>query len=131
MLNKLILLASRYLRFSSHDVTATSSSSRLATTKSIVPNGYHISLPNTPDLVKAFTIGRRHRKRHHGHRPDKRRPRRFKMGQENSVVSDDTPPNTLSERSLEAVANHIKSGQCRRILVMTGAGISTAAGSKF
>jgi NAD-dependent histone deacetylase SIR2 len=52
------------------------------------------------------------------------------MGQENSVISDDTPPNTLSERSLEAVADYIKSGQCRRILVMTGAGISTAAGSK-
>lgn len=52
------------------------------------------------------------------------------MGQENSVVSDDTPPSTLSERSLEAVAEFVKSGQCRRILVMTGAGISTAAGSE-
>ena len=50
------------------------------------------------------------------------------MGQENSVISDDTPPQTLSERSLGAVADYIKSGQCRRILVMTGAGISTAAG---
>ncbi|KAB5547292.1 DHS-like NAD/FAD-binding domain-containing protein [Coniochaeta sp. 2T2.1] len=50
------------------------------------------------------------------------------MGQENSVVSDDTPPNTLAERSLDAVADYIKSGECRRILVMTGAGISTAAG---
>ncbi|KAJ9133635.1 NAD-dependent protein deacetylase hst2-1 [Coniochaeta hoffmannii] len=50
------------------------------------------------------------------------------MGQENSVVSDDTPPNTLAERSLEAVADYIASGQCRRVLVMTGAGISTAAG---
>jgi NAD-dependent histone deacetylase SIR2 len=53
------------------------------------------------------------------------------MGQENSVISDDTPPKTLQERSLEAVAEYIKSGQCRKILVMTGAGISTAAGSKF
>jgi hypothetical protein len=76
-------------------------------------------------------IGRRRRQRHQGQRPDKRRPRKFKMGQENSVISDDTPPKTLQERSLEAVAEYIKSGQCRKILVMTGAGISTAAGSKF
>lgn len=51
------------------------------------------------------------------------------MGQENSVLSDDTPPNTLSERSLAGLAEYIKSGQAKRIVVMTGAGISTAAGS--
>ncbi|KAK4447442.1 DHS-like NAD/FAD-binding domain-containing protein [Podospora aff. communis PSN243] len=51
------------------------------------------------------------------------------MGQEHSaIVSDDTPPETLHERSLAAVAEHIKSGKARRIVVMTGAGISTAAG---
>ncbi|GAB1311567.1 Sir2 histone deacetylase Hst2 [Madurella fahalii] len=50
------------------------------------------------------------------------------MGQEQSVVGDDTPPYTLSERSLAAVAEYIKSGRARRIVVMTGAGISTAAG---
>ncbi|KAI1263426.1 DHS-like NAD/FAD-binding domain-containing protein [Xylariaceae sp. FL1019] len=51
------------------------------------------------------------------------------MGQESSTpVSDDTPPDTLSERSLKAVAELIKSGDATQIVVMTGAGISTAAG---
>jgi NAD-dependent histone deacetylase SIR2 len=52
------------------------------------------------------------------------------MGQEHSaLISDDTPPQALSARTLEAVADYIKSGKARRIVVMTGAGISTAAGS--
>ncbi|TFB01093.1 NAD-dependent protein deacetylase hst2-1 [Trichoderma ghanense] len=51
------------------------------------------------------------------------------MGQEESTPSAAYgPPATLPERSLEAVAEHIKSGKARRIVVMTGAGISTAAG---
>ncbi|KAK0628235.1 DHS-like NAD/FAD-binding domain-containing protein [Bombardia bombarda] len=50
------------------------------------------------------------------------------MGQDQSTVSDDTPPQTLTERSLDAVAHLIKSGKARRVVVMTGAGISTAAG---
>ncbi|KAK4102289.1 NAD-dependent deacetylase sirtuin-2 [Parathielavia hyrcaniae] len=50
------------------------------------------------------------------------------MGQDQSYISDDTPPLTLSERSLAAVADFIKFGKARRIVVMTGAGISTAAG---
>ncbi|EGS23720.1 histone deacetylase-like protein [Thermochaetoides thermophila DSM 1495] len=51
------------------------------------------------------------------------------MGQAPSFAIDpDTPPLTLKERSLNAVAEFIKSGRARRIVVMTGAGISTAAG---
>ncbi|KAK3372366.1 SIR2 family histone deacetylase, partial [Podospora didyma] len=50
------------------------------------------------------------------------------MGQEQSVIDDDTPPKSLADRSLAAVADYIKSGKARRIVVMTGAGISTAAG---
>jgi NAD-dependent histone deacetylase SIR2 len=50
------------------------------------------------------------------------------MGQDNSVVSADTGPVTLHERSLDAVADYIKGGKAKKILVMTGAGISTAAG---
>ncbi|KAL1846674.1 Sir2 histone deacetylase Hst2 [Diaporthe australafricana] len=51
------------------------------------------------------------------------------MGQDQSgLIEDDTPPTTLSERSLSAVAQMIKDGHARRIVVMTGAGISTAAG---
>ena len=54
------------------------------------------------------------------------------MGQQNSLlVDEDTPPQTLSERSLAAVAQHIKDGHAKRIVVLTGAGISTAAGSKL
>jgi hypothetical protein len=54
------------------------------------------------------------------------------MGQEaSSLVSEDTRPDTLSERSLAAVAELINGGRARRIVVMTGAGISTAAGSEF
>ncbi|KAI3327345.1 NAD-dependent deacetylase sirtuin-2 [Xylariaceae sp. AK1471] len=51
------------------------------------------------------------------------------MGQEaSSLVSDSTQPDTLSERSLSAIAELIKGGRANRIVVMTGAGISTAAG---
>ncbi|OAA52612.1 SIR2 family histone deacetylase [Beauveria brongniartii RCEF 3172] len=51
------------------------------------------------------------------------------MGQEESrMVDESTPPQTLSERSITAVADYIKSGDVKRIAVMTGAGISTAAG---
>lgn len=54
------------------------------------------------------------------------------MGQQNSQLIDpDTPPLTLSERSIEAVAKLINDGRVNRIVVLTGAGISTAAGSKF
>ncbi|OAA54939.1 SIR2 family histone deacetylase [Cordyceps fumosorosea ARSEF 2679] len=51
------------------------------------------------------------------------------MGQEESAMVDEsTPPTTLSERSISAIADYIKSGDVKRIVVMTGAGISTAAG---
>lgn len=54
------------------------------------------------------------------------------MGQEEShLAAASGPPATLEERSLEAVADYIKSGNARRIVVLTGAGISTAAGSKL
>ncbi|KAL7800158.1 DHS-like NAD/FAD-binding domain-containing protein [Trichoderma ceciliae] len=51
------------------------------------------------------------------------------MGQEESTLADASgPPATLEERSLKAVAEFIKTGNVRRIVVLTGAGISTAAG---
>jgi NAD+-dependent protein deacetylase SIR2 len=54
---------------------------------------------------------------------------RGRMGQEESrIVGDDVPPQTLRERSLGAVAEMIKDGSAKRIAVLTGAGISTAAG---
>lgn len=53
------------------------------------------------------------------------------MGNENSSLIDEhTAPLKLSERSLSAVARHIKDGRAQKIVVMTGAGLSTAAGSK-
>ncbi|KAF2011879.1 NAD-dependent deacetylase sirtuin-2 [Aaosphaeria arxii CBS 175.79] len=52
------------------------------------------------------------------------------MGQEQSApeVDPSTPPRTLSSRTIEAVAELITSGKARKIVVMTGAGISTSAG---
>ncbi|KAF5687972.1 NAD-dependent histone deacetylase SIR2 [Fusarium circinatum] len=50
------------------------------------------------------------------------------MGQEESSMSYGGPPVTLTERSLDAVAEYIKTGRSKRIVVLTGAGISTAAG---
>ncbi|KAI0376107.1 NAD-dependent deacetylase sirtuin-2 [Hypomontagnella monticulosa] len=51
------------------------------------------------------------------------------MGQETShLIDEDTPPETLSERSLRGVAEFIRDGGPINIVVMTGAGISTAAG---
>lgn len=52
------------------------------------------------------------------------------MGNENSheQIDPNTPPQTLSARSVEAVAEYIKDGKPKRIVVMTGAGISTSAG---
>jgi NAD-dependent histone deacetylase SIR2 len=52
------------------------------------------------------------------------------MGQESSheLVDDDTPPRTLKSRTIESVAQHIKDGKATRIVVLTGAGVSTSAG---
>ncbi|ORY67747.1 DHS-like NAD/FAD-binding domain-containing protein [Pseudomassariella vexata] len=51
------------------------------------------------------------------------------MGNENSsIVDESTPPQTLKDRSLTSVAELIKNGGARRIVVITGAGLSTAAG---
>ncbi|KAH6665531.1 DHS-like NAD/FAD-binding domain-containing protein [Halenospora varia] len=52
------------------------------------------------------------------------------MGQENSheQIDPDTPPRTLTSRTIEGIAEYIKDGRPKRIVVMTGAGISTSAG---
>ena len=51
------------------------------------------------------------------------------MGQESSSPIDESvPPRTLTGRTLEALAEYIKSGKAEQIVVMTGAGISTSAG---
>lgn len=51
------------------------------------------------------------------------------MGQDGSTpVDEGTPPSTLETRTIDGVAKYIKSGKCKRIVVMTGAGISTSAG---
>ncbi|KAK2048779.1 Sir2 family protein [Colletotrichum somersetense] len=51
------------------------------------------------------------------------------MGNEESTMLDESVrPKTLQARTLEAVADYIKSGSVKKIAVMTGAGISTAAG---
>jgi NAD-dependent histone deacetylase SIR2 len=55
---------------------------------------------------------------------------RRKMGNESSteLIGADVPPLRLKSRSIESVAEYIKSGKVRRIVVLTGAGVSTAAG---
>ncbi|THV52828.1 hypothetical protein BGAL_0067g00180 [Botrytis galanthina] len=52
------------------------------------------------------------------------------MGQEASQpqINPTDPPHTLSARSIEGVADFIKSGKAKNIVVLTGAGISTSAG---
>lgn len=51
------------------------------------------------------------------------------MGNESSVMVDDsTPPSTLKHRNLESVAKYILEKDVRKIVVLTGAGISTSAG---
>ncbi|KIW62856.1 hypothetical protein PV04_09748 [Phialophora macrospora] len=51
------------------------------------------------------------------------------MGNENSTPVDEaTPPTTLFGRNIEAVAQYIKEKDVKKIVVMTGAGISTSAG---
>ncbi|KAJ4992959.1 NAD-dependent protein deacetylase hst2-1, partial [Stagonosporopsis vannaccii] len=52
-----------------------------------------------------------------------------KMGNEESTMVDpSTRPFTLSARSTEALAQYIKEGKAKKIVVLTGAGISTSAG---
>jgi len=51
------------------------------------------------------------------------------MGQdESSPVKENTAPRTLAGRTVEALAEYMNSDRCKRIVVMTGAGISTSAG---
>jgi NAD-dependent histone deacetylase SIR2 len=51
------------------------------------------------------------------------------MGQENSALMDEsTPTVTLEARNLESLAKYINDGVAKKIVVMSGAGISTSAG---
>jgi len=50
------------------------------------------------------------------------------MGAAQSREFNDNPPKILEAKDLAAVANYIKSGKCKNVFVMAGAGISTAAG---
>lgn len=47
------------------------------------------------------------------------------------MVDDSVAPLSLSARTLPAVAEYIHSGRAKNIVVLTGAGISTAAGSMW
>ncbi|KXH42552.1 ATP synthase F0 [Colletotrichum nymphaeae SA-01] len=89
--------------------------------------GIWLGLPYMAATVMAIA-GRRRREKHPKGRPNSNRPRK-KMGNEESTMLDDSvQPKTLESRSLEAIADYIKSGDVKKIAVMTGAGISTAAG---
>ncbi|KAF2676570.1 NAD-dependent deacetylase sirtuin-2 [Lentithecium fluviatile CBS 122367] len=77
--------------------------------------------PNNQDKQRGKWTGK-------GKGKGKRRYNR--MGQDESrMVDENTPPETLESRTVEAVAKYIKDGvRPQRIVVMTGAGISTSAG---
>ncbi|KAF9701115.1 hypothetical protein EKO04_001151 [Ascochyta lentis] len=48
--------------------------------------------------------------------------------EESSMVDPSTKPHTLSARTTDALAKYIQDGKARKIVVLTGAGISTSAG---
>ncbi len=52
------------------------------------------------------------------------------MGQDSSheLIDDSVPPRTLRSRNVKSVAELIKDGKAPRIVVLTGAGVSTSAG---
>lgn len=81
-----------------------------------------------------FTIGRKHKphRSQKGSKPGRKRHpigRFFNMGNEESTPIDESvPPVRLTSRTINAVADYIKSGAADKIVVMTGAGISTSAG---
>lgn len=47
---------------------------------------------------------------------------------ESKLVDESTPPQSLDRRDLNSLAKYITSGHTRRVVVMSGAGISTSAG---
>ncbi|KAJ2903278.1 hypothetical protein MKZ38_010163 [Zalerion maritima] len=59
--------------------------------------------------------------------PDRRLPGRMGNAQ-TYQVGDDVPPASLSERSIEAVADYINNKNVRKVVFMVGAGMSTASG---
>ncbi|PNY29479.1 NAD-dependent protein deacetylase hst2-1, partial [Tolypocladium capitatum] len=98
-------------------------------TSSIAPAQASHSSPLQPQVrdPPVAAIGRRRGR----NKPGPRVPRWLRriMGQDESTLIDDSvPPQSLSARTLSAVAEYINGGGEKRIVVLTGAGISTAAG---
>lgn len=105
------------------------------TTKLSVPRPrqplFHVFSQLLP-LHRIFNIGRKHkahreqlaqgkpwRETEKGRGKGKGKGRRSKMGNEESrVVDADTPPQTLKARTVEALAQYIKDGRARQIVVM-------------
>ncbi|CAM6092809.1 unnamed protein product [Calypogeia fissa] len=50
------------------------------------------------------------------------------MGRDIMLIDESVPPKTLRSRTVEAVVELIKDGKAPRIVVLTGAGVSTSAG---
>ena len=102
------------------------------TTKSFAtPTGHsqsHFRSLNTCAKVlqrtrKSAAIGRRRRDRHT--KPVQNRQRRFKMGQESSSLVDESiPPQTLKDRTLGSIAEFIRDGHAKNIVVMVGSLVS-------
>lgn len=67
--------------------------------------------------LEILNIGRRRRERHQKSKPGK--PWWGGMGQEASTpVSENTPPLTLKSRTVESVAEYVKSGKAKRVVVL-------------
>ncbi|PQE32611.1 hypothetical protein CJF32_00004144 [Rutstroemia sp. NJR-2017a WRK4] len=103
------------------------------TTKNVF--GYTYNCRHHPAATQARlfffpTIGRRQKPRHQGKPKLTKRDKRNKMGQEASheQIDPNQPPKVLSSRSIDGIAKFIKDGKAKKIVVMTGAGISTSAG---
>ncbi|KAL1620286.1 Sir2 histone deacetylase Hst2 [Neofusicoccum ribis] len=102
-----------------------------------------MAVQHTPlQVIRVSGAGRKHKphrqqapKGKHGsdRNPARGQPartgRRWRMGQdESSIVDESIAPSTLDSRSLEGVAKFLRDGRAKRVVVMTGAGISTSAG---
>ncbi|QDS78187.1 hypothetical protein FKW77_005511 [Venturia effusa] len=101
---------------------------------------YNLSYDEYDRIDSYDDFGPSHSSRHHKNRKEKSSARRGlrssqkpsdlrNMGQENSTPIDPmVPPTSLKGRDLESVAEHITCGNAKKIVVMSGAGISTSAG---
>ncbi|TIA28866.1 NAD-dependent deacetylase sirtuin-2 [Aureobasidium pullulans] len=92
-----------------------------------------VAIPFNRWFRDAFKIGRKNKPHRQAGAANKDRGKvgkgRSRMGQDgSSPVDEGAPSKTLESRTLDGLAKYIRDGHAKRIVVMTGAGISTSAG---